>query len=211
MKVEDIHIPTILKNLAEKRLVFHFEADLQLTLARYMRKIYPHLKIYLEHPINLSNKKRNCDIVLFRGDRIVMAIELKFFTRKLEYENKGELFTLKQRDARDLGRYGILQDVERMECFLEEEPKAQASVIAVTNDYNYWESSREGKIDEEFDIHQGTILTGVRKWKGSPKSWKKGPVKIRGRYKMEWQKYSEINRKFGLFYYLHIPIERPET
>lgn len=201
-------IPTILKNLAGERPVFHSEMDFQLALAWCWREMFPHFQFRLEYPLDLSSNK-HCDIVILADDRIVMAIELKYLTEKIEYKNKGELFRLKKGGAFPVGRHGILKDIERMEGFLERNPEAQASVLVITNQDIYWRGPGKGTVDEEFDIQQGATITGVRKWKGADKKWKreKGPVKISGTYKMEWQDYSEVDGKFGLFRYLHIPIQ----
>ena len=205
-------ISKILKNLAEERPVFHSEMDFQLALAWCWREMFPHLQFRLEYPLDSSSNKR-CDIAILQNDRIVMAIELKYLTEELEYKNKGELFKLKAQSAQLVRRHGVLKDVERMESFLERTPEAQASVIVITNRSIYWRGSVKGTADEEFDIQEGTIVTGVRNWKGEDKKFKKakGPVNIRGKYKMEWQDYSNVKRKFGLFRYLHVPIQQPKT
>ena len=208
--IEKIHISTLLKNLAEERPVFHSKADFQSVLAQWLREVYPHLRVGIKYSLGLFNHE-DCDIVLLQGDRIMMAIELRYSTRELEYENKGELFTLKRQGAQNFGRYSVLQGIERMECFLERNPKTQASVIFVTNEHIYWEGSRKGKDDEEFDIRDKTIVTGMKNWKEGSRNYKKSPVNIRGRYKMEWQDYSKVNGKFGLFRCLYIPIQQPET
>ena len=201
-------IPAILKNLAGERPVFHSEMDFQLALAWCWREMFPHFQFRLEYPLDLSSNK-HCDIVILADGRIVMAIELKYLTEKLEYKNEGEVFKLNAQGAQLVRRHGILKDIERMEGFLEKNPAAQASVIVITNRSIYWRGSGKGTDDEEFDIQQGATITGVRKWKGADKKWKreKGSVKISGTYKMEWQDYSEVDGKFGLFRYLHVPIQ----
>lgn len=208
MNIEKICIPTLLKNLAKRRPVFHFEADFQLTLAQYLRETYPHFQVYLEYPLNLPNGDHNCDIVLLQDNKFMMAIELKYLVKELKYENKGELFMLKEHGAQNFGRRDILRDVEHMEYFLEKNPKAQASVIVVTNQHIYWKGSRKGTADEEFDIRNGTIVTGKRDWKKGTRNHKEGShVDISGKYRMKWRDYSQIDRKFGLFLYLHIPVQ----
>ena len=203
-------IPTVLKNLAEERPVFHSEMDFQLALAWCWHEMLPHLQFRLEYPLDLFSNKR-CDIVILQDGRIVSAIELKYLTQELKYENTGELFRLKPQSAQNLGRHGVLQDIERMESFLERNPKAQASVIVVTNRDIYWRGSEKGTVDEEFDIREGIIVTGMKNWKKGSSNRKRGPVNIQGRYKMEWQDYSKVTGKSGLFRYLHVPVQLPKT
>lgn len=118
---------------------------------------------------------------------------------------------LKEHGAQNRGRCNILRDVEHMEYFLEKNPEAQATVIAVTNQHIYWKGSRKGTADEEFDIREDIIVTGIRDWKKGTKNHKKGShVNIRGRYRMEWQEYSEIDKNPVRFRYLYIPVQHPK-
>lgn len=205
-------IPTVLKNLAEERPIFHSEMDFQFALAWCWREMFPHLQFRLEYPLDLSGNKR-CDIVILQDDRILMAIELKYLTEEFEYKNKGEIFALRKQSAQNFGRLNILQDIKRMEGFLERNSGVQAYVIVITNRSIYWRGSGKGTADEEFDIREGTTVTGVKNWKKGTRNYEGevSSINIQGTYKMEWRNYSEVNGKFGLFRYLHIPIQQPKT
>ena len=223
-----LDIPEILKALAKNRPVFHSEADFQHSLAWQIREMHPGLHPRLEYPFERSENKA-CDVVLFQGGKMVMAIELKYPCQKLKYENKGEVFNLKYNSAPDSARHGTLKDIERMEKLLKEARKnkkrtTQASVITLTNDSVLWKGPKKGNVvDAEFNIAEfitqrnkrvENVVTGKLKWasKTSRNTERMyGNVKLFGSYKMKWQEYSRVEGKFGRFRYLHIPVQPPKS
>ena len=211
-------IPEILKALARKRPVFHSETDFQHALAWQIHEMHPNLHPRLEYPFERPTRKA-CDIVLFRGGKMVMAIELKYPCRNLNYENKGEVFALKSAPA-DSGRHGTLKDIERMEEFIEEIQESenrtlQAAVIALTNDPDLWNGSKASNgTGVEFDIREGKVVSRTLKWapRTSIKTKRAYPkIRLFGRYIMKWQNYSRVDESNGVFRYLHLPVQHPGT
>ena len=210
-------IPEILKALKRKRPVFHSEADFQHALAWQIHEMHPSIHPRLEYPFGRFMRKA-CDMVLFRGGKVMMAVELKYFCRNLKYENKGEMFTLKSAPV-DTGRYGTLKDIERMEKFIKDIRKTEnrvvrASVITLTNDFELWEGSKPNRTDTDFDIKEGRIVSGTLKWAQhtSIKTKRNFPkINLCGKYTMKWQDYSHVDGSNGRLRYLHIPIQHQET
>ena len=200
------NIPQILRDLAEQRPIFHSEADFQHELAWHLREADPSLRPRLEYPFGRLNR-RACDIVLIRNG-IEMALELKYLCQKLECEIGGETFRLEKQGAQNIRRLQTLEDIERMEGFLGDHPSAQAHVVLLTNHDTYWKGSAADTADAEFDIREGRIVTGDLNWAQWADKWKPTPaVNLRGSYIMQWQDYSRINGKHGLFRFLHIPVQ----
>ena len=210
-------IPEILKSLGRKRPVFHSEVDFQHALAWQIHVMHPNLYPRLEYPFERTTRKA-CDIVLFRGDKIVMAVELKYFYRKLNYENKGEMFTLKNVPA-DMSRYGTLKDIERMEKFIKdiqetENRVVRASAITLTNGPELWEGPKPNRTDADFDIKEDRIVSGTLEWAQhtSIKTKRDFPkINLFGKYIMSWRDYFHIDESNGRFRYLHVPIQRLAT
>ena len=211
-----LHIPEILKALAGKRPVFHSEADFQHALAWQIHEMHQGLHPRLEYPFERPTRK-TCDMVLFRGGKMVMAIELKYPCRNLDYENKGEMFALKSAPV-DAGRHGTLKDIERMEEFIEEIQETenrtvQAAVITLTNDPDLWNGSKtSNRTDAELDIREGKVVSKTLKWapRTSIKTKRMYPrIKLFGRYTMKWRDYSHVDESNGVFRYLHIPVQHP--
>lgn len=208
-----LDISEILKALARKRPIFHSEADFQHALAWQIHEMYPSLHLRLEYPFGRSMRKA-CDMVLFRGGKMMMAVELKYFCRNLNYENKGEVFTLKSAPA-DTGRYGTLKDIERMEKFIKDiqntkNQVVRASVITLTNDPELWRGSKPNRTDADFDIKEDRIVSGALKWAEhtSIKTKRDFPkINLLGKYTMKWQDYSHVDGSNGKFRYLHIPVQ----
>lgn len=213
-----LDIPKTLEALAGNRPVFHSEADFQHALAWQIHDLHPNLHPRLEYPLERRTRKA-CDMVLFRGGKVVMAIELKYPCRNLNYENKGEMFTLKSAPV-DSGRHGTLKDIERMEEFIEEIQETenrtvQAAVITLTNDPDLWNGSKTQKrTDVEFDIREGKVVSRTLKWAPhtSIKTKRAFPrIRLFGKYTMNWQDYSRVDESNGVFRYLHIPVQHPGT
>lgn len=213
-----LDIPKVLGVLARRRPVFYSESDFQHALAWQIHEMHPALYPRLEYPLERRTRKA-CDMVLFQGRKMVMAIELKYPCRNLNYENKGEMFTLKSAPA-DSSRHGTLKDVERMEEFIEdiqeiENRTIQAAVITLTNDPDLWNGLKTQKgTGAEFDIREGKIVSRTLKWAPhtSAKTKRAYPrIRLFGRYTMEWQNYSRVDGSNGIFRYLHIPVQHPGT
>ncbi len=176
----DIH--ALLEGLAEKRPVFHSEADFQFALGWEIRE-QTGLDVRLEYP-RVPNERVYLDIWLPEAR---LAIELKYFKKKLEVEVGGERFALTNQSAQDINRYHFVRDIERVEG------AGGGFTIALTNDPNYWNGAiKEDPIDAAFRLHHGRTLPA-----NEPLAWarhaatgmKKPPVRLQHSYALAWRDY----------------------
>ena len=88
-----IDFTELLSHLALSRPLFHSEADFQHALAWELHNRIHHAKLRLEFPVRELERQRFLDILL-RIEEQEVAIELKYKTRKLAVESRGESFIL---------------------------------------------------------------------------------------------------------------------
>lgn len=200
-----LDIKQILVELGEKRQIFHSEADFQHSLACkfYENKTKLGIKeIRLEWRSFINEKNDYIDIILVTKNDELIPIELKYKTKKtnkIKDQNKEE-FELKDHGARDLGGYGFIKDIERIESFIEKytEKSNKGYVIFLTNDLNYIKRPSNKEVCYiNFSIHQFRKLKKTLNWIGEKKSWKKDPINLNGEYEINWEDYSTLeNQKF---------------
>ncbi len=216
-KMNDFDLHKILTVLSKERPVFHSEADFQHALAWAIHEKCPDLNIRLEMRVELNSKKKYLDIFAFNDNKKV-AIEVKYKTTKyktenLEIEINNEKFNLKNQLARDLGRYDFIKDISRLEEALEKDFCDVGFAIFLTNDENYWKTSKndETAADKDFRIPEGKTINGKLCWKeGTSKGTMRGreePITLNGKYDLEWKNYSNLEGKNGQFRYLLIEVK----
>lgn len=203
----DIH--RVMAELAERRPIFHSEADFRFALAWRIAEMKAGCGIRLEKPFRRDDKTRYLDIWL-RTSRT--AMELKYCTRNLSVEHHGEAFALKNQAAHDLRRYDFVADIVRIENLVSQGcASAPGYAIFLTNDHLYWQPGRPGAIDEAFRLHEGRVLSGALTWaKHAGKSTKQGRndlLRIRGSYELRWKPYSSLPSEYGDFRYLAVKVE----
>lgn len=205
-----IVIEDLMAGLALRRPVFCSEADFQHELAHEIRKTDSSFNVRLEWPL-AAPERGAIDIVVIGKARF--ALELNYFSKSLVTVLDGEQISLKQHGAHDQRRYDVCKDVVRMEAFADENG-CGAGVLVLTNDSSYWQKRvRMNTVDAAFNVSQLRELTGTLAWHnlakpGTTKN-RETPLKIRGRYALNWQDYSRIEDKAGLFRYLWIPVALP--
>ena len=188
--------------LAERRPVFHSEADFQREFARTLGELHPDAEVCREHPTPWE--ARGYIDIWLRHDGYETAIELKYWKRQSEFEVGGERFDLRDW-AGDLERYEFWKDVERTERLVSEGHAASGHVIALSNHQGAWNKSRRSPKDEAFRTHEGREVSGTLAWSRAPAPEDhEAPIKLRGRYAARWAPYSEPRRgePGGAFRYL---------
>ena len=206
MAALDIHL--VMAKLAERRPIFHSEADFQFALAWQIHKMTPDCEVRLEKPFTIGGDKKSMHLDIWLPNTGT-AIELKYGTRGLRDEFDGELFALKD-GARDLCRYDFVKDIQRIERVVDA-PRGSAPgyAILLANDHLLWEP-RPGGIDAAFHLHEGRRLEGSMTWaksagKGSTKG-KESPLVLRGSYALHWKTYPALPGKYGGFRYLAVEV-----
>ncbi len=111
-QIGPIHVVDLMTSLAERRPVFHSEADFQHALSWEIHQIHPELELRLEYK-PFPDERMYCDVWV-RGE-MNLAIELKYLTRKLQVDINGEPYSLLDQSAHDIRRYDTLKDLWRLE------------------------------------------------------------------------------------------------
>ena len=206
-----IEIPTLMRDLAIKRPLFHSEADFQHALAWLIHEKHPDYGVRLEYTssVNVGEEKMQLDIWLAKPG---IAIELKYKTGKPKDAIKfnSESYDLRDQSAQTQGRYDFLKDIQRLES-LSGFPNAKAGfAILLTNDALYWRGpARKNTVDAAFSLRgdPGLRIQGEMAWSrrasvGTTRGRGK-PIRLKGSYEVEWQAYSRIaGGRYGEFRYL---------
>ena len=194
-------ITKALQALFSENRIFCSEADFQFALAWKIRELNPAADIRLEYIPWLFDKNMHIDIVVFINGEMV-PIELKYKTKGFSGKVGKYNIYLKNQSAQDLGRYDFLYDVHRMEkiTYSGIYPIQKAYSILLTNDRNYWEipGPRKRKTnDDEFRLHEGTVIHGERNWKSGTgsgtKKLREKPITLIGTYTVTWNDYIPIS------------------
>ena len=207
-----------MKELAEKRELFFSEADFQFSLAWHIKEKHEEYEVFLEYPFNICKKDKKgnynkntiyLDIVLKNNDKFI-PIELKYKTKELHYGK----YNLKNQEAKDLGCYDYLKDIQRIEYFKESNKDSFDSgyAILLTNDMGYTKKPNSNAGYKEFSLSDGEIKFGNLDWSETiSEGTKKGreePIKLNNQYHLNWNSYSNIKEveKNSVFKYLLVKI-----
>lgn len=196
-----LDLPMALSGLAQRRPIFHSEADFQFALAWEIQTLHPEADIRLEHPTAYGLEHRYLDIWL-RLAADEHAIELKYFARALRHKATNEEFWLPHRSAYPIGRYQAIHDIERLEN-LAATRGIHGHFVLVTNDPLYWTppiAVREN-VDLAFQLHEGRDLSGTLTWDPRAKDGtikgREQPLVIRGPHRLRWRTYSKLGSDRG--------------
>ena len=207
----DMHIETVIEELQKERPIFHSEADFQHALAWEVHLHYPKAAVRLEVGKQGLTGKEHIDILIRNGD-IVWGIELKYRTMELDIAVNSEKFSLCDQQSCDTARHDLINDIVRLERFVDAHPGAIGYVIFLTNDENYWkETKRLDTNDAMLRIHEGRMLGHVLRWSEKAAAGTIGKrerqLTLRGSYQIHWSDYAEIEgegpRKFR---YVLLPV-----
>jgi len=207
-----IDLTEIIKNLSRSRPIFHSEADFQHALAWEIHMQVQNCEMRLEYKPPHIMKRFYVDIWCY-GEDFSAAIEMKYKTRRLRTNIRGEIFDLLSQSAQDIGRYDFLKDIQRLEEIMSGQSNIIGYAIFLTNDSAYWSTPRDSQtVDASFRIHHGRILTGELTWgvrasEGTMRGREKA-LHIKGVYNLNWQDYSAPSQgSYGRFRYLLVKIE----
>lgn len=211
MKKEKLNVEFILGELSKDRPIFHSEGDFQFSLANKIKEINSELNVRLEFPM----KPGFLDIFLFSSEKAIL-FELKYKPTELVYQTQNnEMFNLKILRRKDLGFYGFIKDIARLENFkLNNQQKfeiVERYALILTNDENYWlQKETKGKY-KDFLTFEGNILRGDFNWARNftnTNSYKRKSIQLKNTYKCSWKDYSKIviGEKYNQFRYLLINV-----
>jgi len=210
-----VDVSAVLGALAERRPLFHSEADFQHALAWEIHHCLPEAAaIRLERPQMMSGERRYLDLWIAHEDA-ALAIELTYKTCAIYVISEGENFNLLDQSAQDTGRYDFVQDIQRLErtISVQTDTRVTGWAIMLTNDSAYWQPPGDGPtIDADFRLHEGCTLQGTLRWRAGASagtiSGREEPLELNGVYPLAWQDYSHPSSKtHGLFRYLAVRVD----
>ena len=208
----DIH--RIMTDLAERRPIFHSEADFQHAIAWRTHEVRPDADVRLEFNPSPDADVRMAVDIWVRLPEAVVTIELKYCTRELRQEWQGEQFTLRQHAAQPPRRYDFVKDVQRLEYVRQiPNPANYGFAVLLTNESMYWTpQTRADTIDADFRIHEGRqIGMGELRWSGNAgagtRKGREEPIRLAHSYDLRWHDYSTLGDRAGQqFRYLAVAV-----
>ena len=200
----------LLHALSARRPAFHSEADLQHELAWEFRASGIASAVRLERPFETADGTINLDLAATTRDGR-LAVELKYWKKRLDLRLGDEHFVLKNQGAHDISRYDFWKDVWRLERLIDAGLADAGVAIVLTNDPGYWRRGRDGTIDAAFRLHEGRVASGRLAWSeragaGTTRG-RTSPIDLRGEYVVRWHDYSVPGPGLA-FRSLTIPISR---
>jgi hypothetical protein len=161
-----IDLPALLADLAQTRPVFHSEADFQHAFAWRLHEQHPDFAVRLEYRPPIAGARLYVDVWATTGSA-VLALELKYKTRRLQVTVNGEPFDLMDQSAQDHGRYDTIKDLCRLERIAGARTAGTFTGYGVllTNDSAYWTAPRSNEaVDSHFRVHEGRTICGDLTW-----------------------------------------------
>lgn len=198
----------VLGALASKRPIFHSEADFQQALAWELRLENPNIEIRLEYPPPGLERRIHLDLWVMEGDTAT-AVELKYLTQRIDISLGRERFDLREHSAPDLGRYGFVKDIKRLECVVAAGRQIVGYAIILTNDSTYWSPPRRrDTFDAKFRIHEGRVLSGPLAWDPrASEAYRTESIHLTGSYQLVWKEYSAlVGPQHGEFRYALVQV-----
>ena len=210
-------IMNVLQNLGVSRPAFCGEADFQLSFSWELKTYLAQrqngsYEIFLERRFKTDTKDCYVDICLESEEELYL-IELKYKTIKdsvFTSNRLGSKHILKEQAANDLGRYGYLKDIYRIENVLgtiTDKNIKKGYAIILTNDSKYYKEPTISlkTIDRTFRIHERTTsinpFVNPINWtfKGQKPSWVENypSFRIQNMPLFNWHVYStQVNSVF---------------
>lgn len=170
MKKEDVK--NMMSRLAQRRPVFHSEADFQHELA--LELVGQDYKVRLEKPFSYSLKNTTVgaelDILATNKDGRTTAIELKYVKTKILITHEKETFDLADSWGTNLSRFDCLADFQRVAGLVNAGHADCGVTIFLTNVSDAWgiDTIRRNTMAKNFSIHDGRDLTAGQQLNWNP-------------------------------------------
>lgn len=160
----------------------------------------------------MNGKKLHLDFLIKLPGGVV-AVELKYKTRKLLVELDGEDFSLAHHSANDIGRYDFIKDIVRLESIVSSLENCAGHAIILTNDSSYWMARPKSTVDEAFRLTEGRVLKGTMAWtdkaSAGTKKNREASLELAGTYRLNWQEFSVASgATYGQFRYLSVRVQK---
>ncbi len=209
-----VDLVALLQRLAQRRPVFHSEADFQHAFAWEAHSMDPQLRVRLEtHP----EPGARLDLMLSRTDLDRhTAVELKYLTAGWVGDVARQHFELKNHGAQDVRAYDVVKDIGRLERFVDRKRHWNGAFVAITNEQSFWRSVTHGRATnaDAFRIYDGVTLSGSQAWGpntgiGTMRG-RETAIELKGSHLLAWQDYAQVdNRPRGAFKVLVVEVSAP--
>ena len=166
--------------------VFHSEADFQQALATALQRQFPSLTVRAEYPVH------NSPVDLWLADEdATMAVELKYPKKSFEAQTADETFAFGN-DPTDMGCYGYLADLERLETLVAAGHCDRGAAVMLTNDDLAWDNQPTGANYDAFKLSDGRTVSGQLAWpkEASLQASQDRVLELAGEYTFDWQDYT---------------------
>jgi hypothetical protein len=182
--------------LAQRRPLFHSEADFQLAMAWELQMAHPDARLRLEQRV-MADPIIALDILMHLKDRRY-AFELKYLKRALTIVVDGEPYKLAAGPA-DVEHYDILKDISRLERLTASGIADVGCALVLTNKDEFWKPRAAGaRITgfDEFRLSEGRQVKGQLEWGPSAgigtRRGRESPITLRGTYTANWRPYASL-------------------
>lgn len=204
----EIDLVEFMTGLAEKRQVFHSEADFQFAFAQQLASAHG-LAVRLEVRLN-AERAEYIDVVC-SGENGSTLIELKYPTAKWAgKDHSAEEHAVRNHAAYDLARRYFVHDIARLERFVGRETQTNGLAIMLTNERGLWSAPRRnGTRDASFRLHDSVELVGRRVWGSGDRP--DLDEELRGSYRINWHDYSTLEEPRGKFRWCAVDVKRPAS
>jgi hypothetical protein len=188
----------VLPALAQRRPIFHSEADFQLALAWEIQSTRPDASIRLEQRV-FDSPRINLDILVVL-DGLRLALELKYLRAATDVTVDGERFALVV-GAPDVDRYDTIKDIVRLERLVDQQLVDAGAVVVLSNSSGFWRPSATGRSTgyDAFRIHDGATLTGTLEWGptagAGTRKGREGAHLLAGIYRPSWRPFSTVGAR----------------
>lgn len=162
-------------SIKNQRMIFHSEHDLKFAFAIALKENNPDFQIRLERPVDIEMVDRNnkksvvrapIDILIIDKDGNTIPIELKYKTKKANFNLDGENYLLAEHSATDSGRFSFRKDIYRIENYKSKYSNCKVGyVFILTNDEAYSKNNvfQKDNIDKYFSFHHGGLINRLDK------------------------------------------------
>src|SRR4051812_48593328 len=156
----------------------------------------PAANIRLERRMS-TTPRLELDLLIELAGR-TLAVELKYPRAALTIELGDEAYDLRL-GAPDVDAYAVVKDVWRLERLVREGVADEGCALVVSNHRWMWEPSSTGRetLGDAFRLTDGIVMSGLRAWRPTQKTWPAEPIELAGSYELRWRNYATVPGQRG--------------
>ena len=141
---ENFDIREVIKTLKKDRAGFTLEGDLQFCMGMAVKKRYKNVKVIMEHKFPNDNDEDNkhIDMLVRFSDNKVIPIELKYKHQGCKikiFNDDTQKYELSNQSCRKTIRVAYLEDIKRIETYLQESNNSNIGYAILVTNYSKFE------------------------------------------------------------------------